>query len=92
MPSLVRGRVVQHKQRLEFGQRRLRDLALHLLGLIHDDNRMVGGNHINRPAAAEFVALRVNDAALLAASPFLHRGGKSLCIDNHHVQPGIRRE
>ena len=86
---LVGGRVVQHEQRPEAFECRLRGIAAHLLRLVTDDDGGVGGYHVDRTARGELVALGVDDAALLAFASFFHRGGESLGVDHHNAQSGI---
>jgi len=90
--GLVCRRVVKYKQWIESLDTRLCGITLHLLRLVHNDNRMIGGNHINRSATAKFIALGVDDTALLALATLLHKGGKGLSIDNHYAQSRIGRE
>ena len=55
MLGLVSGRIVEHKKRIELCKSRLCGGALHLLRLVHYDNRTVSGNYINRTARAETI-------------------------------------
>ena len=86
------GRIVEHKERLELGERSLGSGALHLLRFIHDDDWTVGGYDINRTARAKFITLRVDDAALLAAATLFEGSGKSLSIDDHDGYSAVLRE
>ena len=90
--GLVRGRVVECEQRVEALQGGLCGGTFHLLGLVHDYDGMIGGNHVDGAAAGKLVALVIDDAALLAAAALLERGGKGLSVDDHHVQPGVAAE
>ena len=87
--GFVCSRIVQYKQRIESFDTGLSGITLHLLRLIHNDNRIVGRNHINRSAASKLVALGVYDAALLTAATLFHGGCKGLRIDNHHAQSRV---
>ena len=90
--SLVGGGIVEHKQRLEVAQGLLGGFAFHLLRLVHNDDRTVGGNHVNGTAALEIVAFGVDDTCLLVGRAFLERGVEGLHVDNHHVDAGIAAE
>lgn len=67
-------------------------LRRHLLRLVHDDNRMIGGNHVNGAAGSKFIPLGIDDARLLAASILLEGGRERLRIDNHHVDAAVGGE
>ena len=82
-------RIVQHKERLEVLQRPLCGRALHLLRFVHDNDRTIGGNHIDRSATLEVVALGVHNQADLILCILLEVACKSLRIDNHHVDGSI---
>lgn len=66
--GLVCGGIVEHEQRLEALDTRLCGISLHLLWLIHDDDRSVSGDHVNGTAAAKLIPFGIDDAALLAPS------------------------
>ena len=91
----VSGRVVQAEQRLEVLQGLLRNLAAHLLRFVHDDNRAVGGDHIDRTPGTEVVALRVDDTGgLVSTAPFdvlffVQGRGERLCVDDHDIDSGV---
>ena len=80
---LVRGGIAQDEERVELLHRLNRARALHLLGLIQNQNRPVGSNHINRPARLEVVQLFVNPTGILAA------GVERLHINDHQVDAGV---
>ena len=94
----VGGGVIQHEQRVELFQRPLGHLAAHLLRLIHDDDRPVGGDHVDGPAAAEFIPLGVDDTrcgvalAALHVLLFVHGHSEVLHVDDHHVDAAVRGE
>ena len=92
VPFGVGGRIVEREQRVEIFQRLLRYIAAHFLRLVQDDDRAVCLDDINRAAGTELIALRVNDARLFTASVFFQRGGKRLCVDDHHIDAGVGRK
>ena len=67
--GLVGSRVVEHEQRIETLDTRLRSIAFHLLWFVHNDDGMISGYHINRSATSELIPFGVNDASSLI--PFL---------------------
>ncbi len=83
MGRLVRGRITQHRQWLEVGQRIQRLAAFHFLWLIQKQDGPVGTDHVNGPAGLEVVQLFINAACILA------RGIESLHVDHHHVDARI---
>ena len=64
---LVRRGVIQTEQRIETLQCFLRHFSTHFLRFIHDDNRIVCRNHVNRTPGTEIVAFRINDTGGLVA-------------------------
>ena len=92
MLGLVCGGIVEHEQRMKALDTRLCRISLHLLWLIHDDDRSVSGDHVNGTAAAKLIPFGIDDAALLAPSSLLHRGGEGLGIDDHDAQLGFGGE
>ena len=93
----VGSRVVQREKRIELLQGFLRGRVLftHLLRFVQNQDRAVGGNHINRAAGAELVPLGVNNSRsgiTLAAFHVLvlvHGCRKRLCVDDHDIDAGI---
>ena len=85
----VGGGIVENKQRVEPFQTGLSRLALHLLRLVHDDNRPVGGNHVDWTTGTERVLPAVDDPAVLVPAAFLERGGEGLGIDDHHIDAAV---
>ena len=84
--------VVEREKRIEGLQRLLRHVAAHLLGFIHDDDRAICGNDVNRAAALKFVALRVDNARFLAPAILFQRSGEGLRVDNHHIDAAVGRK
>ena len=82
----VRGRVSEHEQRLKALQRIGRGGALHLLGLVHDQDRPVALDDVDGPPGLEFVQLVVDAPRVLSAR------GERLDVDDHRVDLGVRRE
>ena len=89
MFGFVGSRIVEHEQRIEPSDTGLRGIAFHLLWLVHDNDRIVSGYHVNRPSASELITFGINYTAFLAPSALFHGGCKSLCIDNHYTQTRI---
>ena len=93
----VGSRVIQCEKWIELFQGFLGSgvLFAHLLRFVQNQDRAVGGNHINRAAGTELVPLGVDDtrrSISLAAFHVLvlvHGGGKRLRVDDHDVNPGI---
>ena len=93
----VGSRVIQCEKRIELFQGFLRGRVLfaHLLRFVQNQDRAVGGNHINRAAGAELIPLGVDNSRsdiTLAAFHVLvlvHGGGKRLRVDDHDVDAGI---
>ena len=69
MVGLMRSGIIQYKQWLESPQRCLRGGAFHLLRFVHNDDRPVGGDHINWLPASEIISFRIYDAAFLVLCP-----------------------
>ena len=65
MLCLVCGGVVDGEQRVKVLERVLRDLATHLLRFVHDDNRTVSCNNIDRLTRAEVITLGEDDTSFL---------------------------
>ena len=86
MLLLVSGGIAENKQGAEFLHGLNCARALHLLGLIQNQNWPVGGNHIDWTAGLKVVQFLVNSAGILAA------GIESLHVDDHHVDAGVRAE
>ena len=84
--------VVEREKRIEGLQRLLRHVAAHLLRLVHDDDRAICGNDVNRAAALKLVALRVDDARFLAPAILFQRSGEGLRVDNHHIDAAVGRK
>ena len=93
----VGSRVIQCEKRIELFQGFLRGRVLfaHLLRFVQNQDRTVGGNHINRAAGAELVPLGVNNSRsgiTLAAFHVLvlvHGCRKRLRVDDHDIDAGI---
>ena len=89
----VGSRVIQCEKRIELFQGFLsgRVLFAHLLRFVQNQNRTVGGNHINRTARAKLIPLGIDNACssiTLAAFHILvlvHGGSKGLCVDDHNI-------
>ena len=93
MLNFMRGGIVDDKKRLELLQRFLcRRLCIsHSLRFIKNQNRSVGGNHVNRAAACEFITFGIDNAGgFISFSAFdilvfIQRRIESLSVDNHCV-------
>ena len=93
----VGSRVIQCEKRIELFQGFLRGRVLfaHLLRFVQNQDRTVGGNHINRAAGAELIPLGVDNtrrSISLAAFHVLvlvHGCRKRLRVDDHDVDAGI---
>ena len=93
----VGSRVIQCEKWIELFQGFLsgRVLFAHLLRFVQNQDRAVGGNHINRAAGAELIPLGVDNSRsgiTLAAFHVLvlvHGGGKRLRVDDHDIDAGI---
>ncbi len=92
MHILVGGGIVEREERVELGECLLRGGTAHLLRLVEDDNRAVGGNDIDRAARAELVAAREDDTRGFVAGTVLERSVERLRIDNHDGYIVARRE
>lgn len=82
----MRGRVTQDHQRLELGQRLHGGGAFHLLRLIENQDRSVGGDHVDGPSRLEVVQLVIDTPVI--GTPGIER----LNVHHHHVDAGIRRK
>ena len=93
----VGSRVIQCEKWIELFQGFLGGgvLFAHLLRLIQNQDRAVGGNHINRAAGAELIPLGVDNSCsgiTLAAFHVLvlvHGCRKRLRVDDHDIDAGI---
>ena len=87
--SLMCGRIIEHKQRMEVAKCLLCSCAFHFLRLIHDDDGAIGCNHIDRSASVEIVSQTVDDTSIFVFCTLFQRSIKGLRVDNHHIDVGI---
>ncbi|EKD97833.1 MAG: hypothetical protein ACD_23C00718G0001, partial [uncultured bacterium] len=80
---LVGGRIPQHRQWFEVGQRIQRLAAFHLLRLIQEHDGPVGADDVNGPAGLEIVQLFINATRILA------RGIEGLHVNHHDVDARV---
>ena len=93
-------RIVQREKGVKPFQRFLggRIFFAHLLRLVQNQDRPVGGNDVNGPSGAKFVPFGINDTrgsitlATFHILLFIHGRSKRLRIDNHHIDAGIAGE
>ena len=80
-------RVVEHEEGVESCHALPggRSFLAHLLGLINDNDRIVGCDYVNGPAASKVIALVEDDPGCLVVRSFFHGGVEGLHIDDHHV-------
>ena len=85
VPIFMRGGIVEREQRLEalHGLTRGAALLAHLLRFIDDENGVRSRNHIDRAAAAEFIALGKHNERLFALAALFQRPVKRLHVDDH---------
>ena len=83
---LVRRRVPQDHQGIELLQRIRRLLPFHLLRLVQHQDRTVGSDHVDGPAALEAVLLLVD-------APLIRPGRvERLHVDDHDIDAAVRGE
>ena len=82
---LVRRAVAQREHRVELAHGRLREPGLHVLRLVHDDDRMRRLQIVDRLKAVQLVACLVDDARVRVATDRVDR-------HDHDLHVGRRRE
>ncbi|WP_338013924.1 hypothetical protein [Desulforamulus profundi] len=67
-------------------------IATHLLRLVQNEDRAVGFDDINGPAAAEIIQYIIDTAGFFTSGIFFQGSIEGLYVDNHHVNTGTGAE